>query len=191
MAKVSVPEEAVAYNIANSLGVVLDKRKGKYDEAKVFYLAALEGQRRVLGEEHKKTLDSLNNMGVILAMMKDYGEALSYYQQALRVGEKVIGKSHPDTLGTIMNMAAAYGDGLGDKVKEEEMYMLALDGYERSLGKEHEDTKRCARNMAILLCWKLKSKEKTQAHIKEYPALLKDSGGLERQFQEHLRNFIR
>ena len=35
---------------------------GKYEEAKVFYLAALEGQRRVLGEEQKHTLMALYNM---------------------------------------------------------------------------------------------------------------------------------
>ena len=35
------------------------------------------------------------------------------------------------------------------------------------------------------------SKEKLRDLIKEYPVLLEDGGGLERQFQEHLRNFIR
>ena len=40
MAKVSLPEEAVTYDIANQLGVELDE-KGKHEEAKVLYLAAL------------------------------------------------------------------------------------------------------------------------------------------------------
>ena len=77
MAKVSLPEEAVTYAIANQLGDELDE-KGKHEEAKVFYLAALEGQRRVLGEKHKKTLDSLNNMGTLLFNTKDYEGALEY-----------------------------------------------------------------------------------------------------------------
>ena len=71
------------------------------------------------------------------------------------------------------------------------MYRQALDGHEKSLGKEHEETKKCARGLVILLCWILKSKEKTRELIMEYPVLLEDGGGLERQFQEHLRNFIR
>ena len=62
--------------------------QGKYEEAKVFYLAALEGQRRVLGEEHKKTLPSLNSMGILLKKMEDYEGALGYYQQA---GSQAIG----------------------------------------------------------------------------------------------------
>ena len=105
--------------------------KGKYEEVTVFYLAALEGQRRVLGEEHKKTLDSLNNMGNLLADMEDNQGSLSYFQQALKVGEKVQGKSHPDTLRTIMNMAGTYMDGLEDFMKAEEMYRRSLDGYEK------------------------------------------------------------
>ena len=39
----------------------------------------MEGRRRVLGEEHKKTLGSLNNLGVLLTIMKDYERSLDYY----------------------------------------------------------------------------------------------------------------
>ena len=100
--KVSLPDEAVTYDIANNLGEEL-RMKGEYDEAKVFFLAALEGGR-LLVAEHKKTLDSLNAMWVILHHMKDNAGAHGYYQQALRVQEKVLGKMHPDTLGSIMNI---------------------------------------------------------------------------------------
>ena len=60
--KVSLPDEAVTYGVAHSLGEQL-RKKGKLEEAKVIHLAALEGKRRVLGEEHKDTLGSLNNTG--------------------------------------------------------------------------------------------------------------------------------
>jgi tetratricopeptide (TPR) repeat protein len=171
MAKVSLPEEAVTYDIANNLGAELDE-KGKYEEAKVFWLAALEGWRRVLGEEHKKTLGSLGNMGNVLGNMKDYEGALGYFQQAFRVQEKVLGKTHPDTLMTIMNMGGIYCDGEKDFVKAEEMFRQALDGYERSLGKDQEDTKRCAYNLAMLLSEELRDREKTREHAKEYPHIL-------------------
>ena len=115
------------------------------------HLAALEGRRRVLGEEHMDTLASLNNMGCLLDDIEDYGGALDFYQQALRVKEKVLGKTHPDTLRTIMNMACMHQVRMKDFAKAEEMYRRALDGNEKSLGKDHEDTERCARNMNILL----------------------------------------
>jgi tetratricopeptide (TPR) repeat protein len=171
MAKVSLPDEAVTYNIANSLGIRMED-KVKYEEAKVFHLAALEGRTRVLGDEHKNTLDALNCMGVLLKKMEDYEGALDYYQQAIRVKEKVLGKSHPSTLTTIMNMAVAYKAGLKDFTKAEEMYRQALDGWERSLGKQHGETKKCARNLAILLAQTLRDKEKTRELVKEYPHLM-------------------
>ena len=81
--KVFLPDEAVTYDVASQLGVEL-MRKRQFEDAKVIYLAALEGRRRVLGEWHNKTLDSLVFMGVVLRRMKDYEGALDYYQQALR-----------------------------------------------------------------------------------------------------------
>ena len=89
--KASLSEEAVTYDIANQLRIEL-KNKGKYEEAKVFFLAAFEGRRRVLGDEHKDTLASQNSLGGILEEMKDYEGTLDYYQQALNVKEKVLRK---------------------------------------------------------------------------------------------------
>ena len=68
--KVSLPDEAVTCDIANQLGIELEM-KGTYEEAKVYKLAALEGRRRLLGEEHKKTLASLNNMGNVFKEIED------------------------------------------------------------------------------------------------------------------------
>ena len=117
----------------------------------MYKLTALEGRRRVLGEEHIATLTWLNNLGGILHYMEDYKGALNYYQQALRVQEKVLGKTHPDTLRTILNVAITYEDGLKNFEKSEEMYRLALYGNEKSLGRDHENAKRCARGLAVLL----------------------------------------
>ena len=128
----------------------------------------MEGYRRVLGDKHKHTLMSLNNMGNVLCNMKDYEGALGYYQQALRGKEKVLGKTHPDTLMTIMNMAATYEVGLKDFTKAEEMYRLALDGLEKTLGKQHENTKTCAMNLNILLS-RIGRLDEKAALEKEYP----------------------
>ena len=141
----------------------------------MFYLAALEGQRRVLGEEHKATFASLGDMGIILKKMGDYEGPLVYYQQALRVQQKVLGKTHPDTLRTIINMGMVYGDGLGDRAKDKEMQRLALDGREKSLGNFHEDMKQCARNLAILLAGELEDKAKTRDLAKRYPHILTET----------------
>ena len=133
-AKVSLPEGAVTCDVATTLRGRLGQ-EGKVEEEKVFFLAALEGTRRVLGEEHKKTLASLNNMGAALDDLKDHEGGLDYYQQALRRKEKVLGKNHPDTLMTTMNIGWMCMEGTKDFIKAEEMFRLALDGQEKSLGK--------------------------------------------------------
>ena len=46
--------------------------KGHFEEAKVLYLAALEGRKRLVGEEHKDTFTLLNNLGNLAGNMKDY-----------------------------------------------------------------------------------------------------------------------
>ena len=73
-------------------------KRASTQQAKAFKLAALEGGRRVPGEEHNDTLASLNNMGWLLQLMKDWKGALDYYQQALSAYERVLGKKNPDTL---------------------------------------------------------------------------------------------
>ena len=142
----------------------------------------------MLGEEHKKTLDSMDNMGVLLHNMEDYEGSLDYKGQARRVREKVLGKTHPSTLMTIMNMASTYDVGLKDFSKAEEMFKLALDGYEKALGKENEDTKRCAKGLAIFYITGAPSKEKLRKVVTDYPHLLTLA---EHNMGMIIRNFLR
>ena len=145
--------------------------KDRYEELKGFLLAALEGRRRVLGEEHKNTLATLNNLELVFQHMEDNERAPDYYQQALRVQEKAMGKTHPGTLPTIMNMACTYHGGLKHYAVAEEMYRLALDGREKSLRKDHEDIKLCAEGLAQPLAC-MKSKYGTKQFVPRYLHLL-------------------
>ena len=86
--KVTLPDKAVTYDVASSLGKEL-KEKGKFEELEMFYLAALKGMRRALGDEHKNTLMYLHNIGAVLNDLKDYEEALNCSQQAVSVLEDV------------------------------------------------------------------------------------------------------
>ena len=119
MARISLLDEAITYKTANQRGGYLDGDKGHHEEAKAFYLAALKGRKRVLVDEHKETIGTLNNLGDALHSMKDYEGALDYYQKALRGKEKVLGKTHPDTLDTIEDMVNVYMGGLKDSPKAE------------------------------------------------------------------------
>ena len=62
MAKVSLPDEAVTLDTADQLGYELDE-EGNYEEAKVFYLAALGRRRRVLGEKTHSLPQFVDELG--------------------------------------------------------------------------------------------------------------------------------
>ena len=170
----ALADEAITYDIANSLGGELTEKR-KFEEVKVFVLPSLEGRRSVLGSEQKQTLGSLNNMEVLHGTIKEYEKELDYYQQALSVKQEVLGKTRPSTLKTIMIMATAYKDRLKDFTKAEGMYRLSLDGHEKWLGKTYEDTKRSVKNLGFLVGERLKDKEETRELAKRYPFLLNDT----------------
>ncbi len=49
----------------NNMGVLLQEM-GKNEEALPYFREALEGRRRVLGDEHTDTLVSINSRGLLL-----------------------------------------------------------------------------------------------------------------------------
>ena len=177
MAETALPYEGITYFIATDLGIAFDE-KGEHEEAKVYYLAALEGRRRVLGEDHKDTLDTVNNLGVLSYDMGDYEGALAYYEEALKGEEKILGRAHPARIGTLMNMAIVYDDGMKDYDRGESLYRQALEGYEKSLGKEHEHTKDCVKNLARLYAIISSQANKVKALVLQYPFLLEDDIGV-------------
>ena len=156
--KVTLPDEAVTYDIASQLALVLNNQDDynicnspdTLEGEKVLYLAAVEGRRRVLGEEHEDTLHSMNNL---VAVLQHGGQrrALDFKQSVLSLKEKVLGKTHYSTVATIEGMARVHMDGLKVFTKAEEMYRLALDRYEKTMGKDHFVTKRCAMDLIRML----------------------------------------
>lgn len=83
----------------------------------------------MLGKDHKKTLDTLNKLGVVYRALGNYEKALECLERALTGYEKLLGKNHPGTLGTVMNIAIIY-DARKDYGKAEELFERVLKGYE-------------------------------------------------------------
>ena len=76
------------------------------------------GRMKLLGEDHRHTLATLSNLGIIYDEgLKNYEKALEYYERALKEKETTLGKNHPITLHSVMNIACLYYDGLDDYVK--------------------------------------------------------------------------
>ena len=64
---------------------------GKYIEAEKSYRQALELRERLLGVDHPSTLDSMNNLALVLDSQGKYEEAEKMHRQTLELREKVLG----------------------------------------------------------------------------------------------------
>jgi Flp pilus assembly protein TadD len=63
-------------------------------------------KEKVLGEEHPSTLDSMNNLALVLDSQGKHAEADEMHRQALQLKEKVLGQEHPSTLDSMNNLAS-------------------------------------------------------------------------------------
>jgi tetratricopeptide (TPR) repeat protein len=99
----------------------------------------LASRRRLLGDEHPDTLNSLINMGTVLSRQNKFPEAEPYLREALRTSRRVLGDDHPDTLTALHNLGTVMrGEG---KLEDARTYLR--ESYERTrqrLGADHPDT---------------------------------------------------
>ena len=95
---------------------LLASAQGDYTAARRIEERVLEARTRVLGEEHPRTLTSMNNLAATLWQQGDYGGARRIQQRVLEVMTRVLGEEHPDTLTSMNNLAEtlrAQGDHAG------------------------------------------------------------------------------
>jgi len=123
---------------------------GMSDEERIEKLRDLVARMKAaLGEDNKTTLDTLNQLGILLKDIGDYEEARKVYEKCLLGQEKVLGEDHKKTLGSLNNLGTVYDD-MKDYEKALEYFERALKGYEKTLGKTHPDTLMTVMNIAIV-----------------------------------------
>jgi hypothetical protein len=66
----------------------------------------LAGYRRLLGDDHPDTLNSMNSLAVARRDLGDLPGARDLHKQALAARRRVLGDDHPDTLNSMNNLAA-------------------------------------------------------------------------------------
>ena len=62
---------------------------------------ALTGYEKVLGPEHKSTLDTVYNLGILCRKQGKLAKVETMYQRALAGFEKALGPEHMSTLNTV------------------------------------------------------------------------------------------
>jgi Tfp pilus assembly protein PilF len=104
----------------------------------------------VLGEDHPDTLNSLNNLGLVLRNQDKLEVAEGMHQRALEGRENVLGEDHPDTLNSLSNLGFVHHDQ-GKHGAAEGMLRRALEGHEKVQGKDHPDTLNSLNNLGLVL----------------------------------------
>jgi tetratricopeptide (TPR) repeat protein len=116
-----------------------DLDRGDLRSARALHEQALGVYRRVLGDEHPKTLTALDETAVMLRAQGALDAARALHELALATRRRLLGDEHPDTLATtsdLVGVLRALGELPGVRAVQEH----ALASRRRRLGDEHPDT---------------------------------------------------
>lgn len=136
---------------AGLLQTVADTLKtlGLFERAMGPQTEALAICRRVLGNEHRHTLVSINNMGRLLHSMGRTDEAMSHHREALDTRRRVLGAEHAETLTSMNDIGNVFQSM--ERLNEAMRYHReVLDARRRILGNEHLETLTSINNMGGL-----------------------------------------
>jgi len=159
----SIHEVAKLQNLAFEI-----MRQGDYMQAASLMRQALQGFKRILGEEDVRTLHAQSNLGGMLADAGSPDEGVVLQRQALQRFEETLGKKHYDTLLTIRSLS----HGLwrqGRYQDSEAASRRALEGLTEILGEENPDVLRAQHDLGVALA----SQGKFQEAVVVYQQVIK------------------
>jgi len=125
------------------------RKLGLYPQAELLLEQALAERKRVLGDDHPDTLNSMNNLALLYQYQGRYAEAEPLYLETLETRQRVFGDDHPDTLASMNNLALLYWKQ-GRYEEAEPLYLEALKTQKRVLGDDHPLTLGSTNNLANL-----------------------------------------
>jgi len=126
------------------------RKLGLHDAAFPLQEKALGTCRRVLGEEHPDTLESIASMAVLVDAQGKLAESEPYYREALEKSRRVLGEEHPRTLNSLGNLASLL-ENRGRLAEAEPYFREALEKSRRVQGEQHPTTLIYAANFGRLL----------------------------------------
>lgn len=114
--------------------------QGKWKEAETAWSEVSEMCSRVLGSQHKETLEAINFVNMTYILQKKWDDAEIAVLQNLQTCKKVLGEKHPTTLTAITFLVSLRSDQKrNDEVEElekrllQEQELIIATGYERTM----------------------------------------------------------
>ena len=91
-----------------NLRASLYKKQGRIASAENMHRRVLAMNEKIMGQEHKSTLDAVFGLGLLYDEQDKLAEAELMYQRALTGREKNLGREHESTLNTAHKLARLY-----------------------------------------------------------------------------------
>jgi tetratricopeptide (TPR) repeat protein len=136
-------------SLMDSLGMAY-QRVGRSDSSIPLLRTALATRRETLGPRHPDTLQTVNNLALLLFAEGRLAEAEPLCRELMESVSDTSGEDHPRTL-TAMNNLARLLEAQGKLTEAEPLYRRSLEGRRRVLGEDHPKALACMSNLASVL----------------------------------------
>jgi eukaryotic-like serine/threonine-protein kinase len=138
---------------------------GLYPESRTQLERAIDLERRVLGPENPKTLQTASLLGYVFFLEGKYPQAEALQRQTLDIRRRVLGAEHPDTLSSMHGLAMVYSEE-GKYPQAEKLEHETLEIRRRVLGAEHPDTVGSMNDLAIVFDYEGKFAKAEELYMK-------------------------
>ena len=144
-------EDAERLFVANNLAVTLKESAGDNAGALALMQEVLAVRRRMLGNEHPSTLESITNLALQHNEMGNYTTALPLSEEACAATRRTLGMAHEHTLVSITSLAALH-NSLGNYREALPLHEEALEAKRRVLGEGHLETMNSTHLLGQCMC---------------------------------------
>ena len=123
---------------------------GRLGDAEILYREALDGFRRLYGENHPTTLSTVGRVAGLWVAQGKLGDAEPLYREALAGRRRTLGDSHKDTGHSAYNLGELLIDR-SDRASAQPFLRLAVNAYIAALGAAHSEATDAAYRLSTSL----------------------------------------
>jgi tetratricopeptide (TPR) repeat protein len=124
-------------------------RMEKGAEAEEMAVRAMNVRKKILGQEHNNTLESIVMVGLVYKLRGQWDAAEELYMQVIEIYKKKLGADHPETLTSMGNLASTYKhQGRLDAAEELEVQVMEMN--KKKYGADHPDTLTSMGSLALI-----------------------------------------
>uniref|UniRef100_A0A7S3KYE7 Kinesin light chain n=1 Tax=Amphora coffeiformis TaxID=265554 RepID=A0A7S3KYE7_9STRA len=183
-------EASLMASVATSINnmTYLRQRAGQAtaDETMAAYLQSLQMKREILGPHHLSVGKTLNNIGSVFYLQRDYEPALKAYLQAFAIMEQQLGASHLD-VGTVLSNVGDVYFAMRHKEEAKDHYRKALDVRWGALGPSDPKVVRLMEQLAFLETGRQPSRDEEDLSDSENEEFAVEDRLRHERFQEEVR----